>query len=109
MDTGLLNPAWSPDGSAIMFSTGSMGTYDDDMPEGNMDIYVVDPKGGTPLPLFVDPGSSIGGSWSPDGSRIVFYSGAGSSWHIWVVDRGGAGLTQLTSGQGVEINPSWTS
>ena len=107
-DAGMLNPAWSPDGTEIMFSTGSLSPYDIDIPDGNMDIYVVAPKDGTAVPLFVDPGSSIGGSWSPDGSRIVFYSGAANSWHIWVANRDGTGLMQLTSGEGLEINPSWT-
>lgn len=105
---GLLNPAWSPDGSEIMVSIGSGSPYDEDMPEGNMDIYAVDPKEGTALPMFVEPGSSIGGDYSSDGSRIIFYSGALLSWHIWVVDRNGTGLAQLTSGEGAEINPSWT-
>ncbi len=41
--------------------------------------------------------------WSPDGSRIAFSNG-----HIYVVNADGSGLTQLTSGAGVDQWPSWS-
>ncbi|TMK89750.1 MAG: hypothetical protein E6G43_08980 [Actinobacteria bacterium] len=41
--------------------------------------------------------------WSPDGSRIAFSNG-----HIYVMNADGTGLTQLTSGLGVDQWPSWS-
>jgi TolB protein len=53
--------------------------------------------------------------WSPDGSRIVFYDGAGSvsygagDSHIFVVNADGTGLTQLThSANEADFHPSWS-
>jgi Tol biopolymer transport system component len=53
--------------------------------------------------------------WSPDGSRIVFYDGAGSvsygagDSHIFVVNADGTGLTRLTHGDSeADYHPSWS-
>ena len=42
--------------------------------DGNTDIYRVPADGGTPQRLTNSPGIDTGGSYSPDGSRIVFES-----------------------------------
>lgn len=46
---------------------------------------------------------------SPDGSRIAFV-GRSSDWNldIWVVNRDGTGLRQLTSGASTEDQPAWS-
>jgi Tol biopolymer transport system component len=53
----------SPDGRFIVFSDG---------PENNMDLYILDIKGGTPALLSGHPNSEYNPLWSPDGKNIVF-------------------------------------
>ena len=52
----------SPDGRFIVFSDG---------PENNMDLYIMDTKGGTPALLSGHPNSEYNPLWSPDGKYIV--------------------------------------
>ena len=53
----------SPDGKYIVFSDG---------PENNLDLYIMDTKGGTPTLLSGYPNSEYNPLWSPDGKNIVF-------------------------------------
>lgn len=46
--------------------------------------------------------------WSPDGSRIAFFSFRDGYYHIWSVNRDGSGLRQLTSGVFDEREPDWS-
>jgi Tol biopolymer transport system component len=58
-----LAPAWSPEGSAIVFVR---------LADDHGQLFVVDPAGGTPRPL--TDGSADDGSptWSPDGHWVAF-------------------------------------
>jgi Tol biopolymer transport system component len=47
-------------------------------------------------------------TWSPDGSRIVFVSNRSGSYKLWLMNRDGTGLGQLTTGAGEERYPSWS-
>ena len=55
-------------------------------------------------------------SWSPDGRRLAFTRGGGSSLEIWVVNADGTGLKQVTRSAGkrrrtdfdFSENPSWS-
>src|SRR3546814_9444411 len=58
-------PRWSPDGRQILYSM-AVG--------GNTDIYRISADGGTPVRLTNAPGIDVGGSFSPDGKKIVFES-----------------------------------
>ena len=61
-------PRYSPDSRYIIFSMAV---------NGNTDIYRIPVGGGTPQRLTNSPGIDTGGSYSPDGSRIVFESDRG--------------------------------
>lgn len=62
-------PAWSPDGSRIVFNTNDH--FD---PERNQLIVVIDEDGSDPRIIVRSepPDGSYWPTWSPDGSRIVF-------------------------------------
>lgn len=69
-------PAWSPDGSQIAFSSNRSGNYD---------IYIMNSNGSNLRQLTSDPLASLyfvpgnaddyAPAWSPDGKRIAFVSG----------------------------------
>ena len=49
-------------------------------------------------------------AWSPDGSRLAFASNRGGSLDIWVMNRDGSGMTNLTPNtpQSMEGRPTWS-
>lgn len=84
---------WSPDGSKIAFKSNQNGIYD---------LWLMDADGSNQVQLTDDPAHEELGNWSPDGSRIVFSSNG----NIWIINKDGSGLTQLTSGGG-NYRPVW--
>jgi TolB protein len=88
-------PAWSPDGSKILFSHG-----DDTDANGdpvNQQIWVMDADGGHqhPLTTGLAPKDQVP-DWSPDGSKIAYASGFGDSEGIWVMNADGSHQHQLS-------------
>jgi Tol biopolymer transport system component len=47
-------------------------------------------------------------SWSPDGKRLVFVSGATDSSQIWIIDADGTHLERLTPGPALDEQPAWS-
>ena len=60
-----LDPAWSPDGTKLAFSSDRAGSED---------IYIRDLKAGTDRRLTSMPDSERSAVWSPDGQSIAFVS-----------------------------------
>ncbi len=69
-----VNPAWSPDGRRIAFSSARHQDWD---VGAASDIYLVSAGGGEPERLTGTDGGHAMPSWSPDGSRIAcqYYPG----------------------------------
>ena len=62
-------PAWSPDGTRIVFATGGTDSWDVDLVQ---DLYIVPADGGEPELLTHEDGICSSPSWSPDGTRIAY-------------------------------------
>ena len=99
------DPAWSPDGTKLVFSTDRAET-------GNLDLWIHDMKTGEESRLTREPLADYGANWSPDGKRIAFISmlphqqGAA----IDVVDLATGKITQLyRSAQRIPSNPTWSA
>ncbi len=74
-------------------------------------IWLVDDKGAA-RPVEASPGQGRAPTWSPDGKRIAFESGRGSpdgKYAIFIVNRDGSGLTQVTDYALNSFHPVWSA
>ncbi len=95
-----LAPRWSPDGRWIMYSMAVAG---------NTDIYRVSANGGgTPVKLTDSPGLDVGGSYSPDGSQIVFESDRSGSQQCYVMNADGSNQRRISFFGGRCATPEWS-
>jgi Tol biopolymer transport system component/DNA-binding winged helix-turn-helix (wHTH) protein len=87
-------PAFSPDGSKVVFIRGTVAGV-------VSDLYVVSATGGTPKQLTFDKTWIFGSpTWTPDGRDIVFSSARGGQGALWRVPASG-GTPQPVAGVGV--------
>jgi dipeptidyl aminopeptidase/acylaminoacyl peptidase len=63
------NPAWSPDGSLVAFSSNRTDHPD---ANDNSDIFTIQVNGGRITQVTRDPGGEDNPVWSPDGKEIAF-------------------------------------
>ncbi|HZS95981.1 MAG TPA: winged helix-turn-helix domain-containing protein [Terriglobales bacterium] len=87
-------PAFSPDGSKVVFIRGIVAGV-------VSDLYVVSATGGTPKQLTFDKTWIFGSpTWTPDGREIVFSSARGGLGALWRVSASG-GAPRPVEGVGV--------
>jgi Tol biopolymer transport system component len=97
------DPAWSPDGSEIAYV---------DTEAGSIDAIAAD---GSDRRRILDVAELVGGvhlvfdiAWSPDGSKLAFTAGPDDTdTHIYVVNRDGSGVVQVTSGPAPDASLAW--
>ena len=76
---------------------------------GQEDVVLIRIDGTGRRQLTNDPAKNRGNRWSPDGSRIAFYSDRNGSYEIWTIRPDGSGLEQLTDTPGsTKAFPSWS-
>jgi Tol biopolymer transport system component len=82
-------PAYSPDGHRIAFSSDRTGFWS---------VWVGDEDGRDPIQLTTFDASIqiMGTPWSPDGRRLVFVSLASGNWDLYLVDSEGGKPRRLT-------------
>lgn len=96
-------PAWSPDGTKIAFTSDRDAFF-----LGELDIYVIDVDGGDPRRLTDAPGSHSDPAWSPDGTKIAFASDRNGDFEIYVMNADGGDPVRLTDAVGADSDPAWS-
>lgn len=99
-----ITPAFSPDGSTLVFSAGDDGT----------DLFAVSPFGGdAPRRVTVGRGSPTSSpTFSPDGRKIAFISGRLGHPEVYITDADGTNAELLTAApsgdQPYRSSPDWS-
>jgi len=95
------NPIYSPQGDEIAYYA-----FHSKEQTHNRYLEIVDIDGGNPRRVLNKP---IGGglTWSPDGEKLAFYSDDVCS-NLFVVNRNGSELRQVTDSFGSDIAPAWS-
>jgi Tol biopolymer transport system component len=99
-DSWNYNPAWSPKGDWIAFTSERAGSAD---------IFRMHPDGTSAERLTDSPAFDDQPAFSPDGNRIVFVStrAAGRA-NLWILDVQTHKATPLTVGDGGDFRPAWS-
>jgi TolB protein len=96
----VIDPAWSPNGQILAFSWRR--------PDGNYDIYVMEPTSLQIINLTPNAGArNERPSWAPDGRHIVFESTRTGPRQIWTMLADGSQAHQLTT-EGHNESPNWS-
>ena len=111
---GNFEPVWSPDGKKIAFVSSRAGA-------GRGEIWVMNADGTNPVRLTINTqvavdlggpiyGKDFGPVWSPDGTKIAFWStrlDLGNS-DIYVMNADGTNPTRLTNNNANDSEPVWS-
>ena len=93
------SPAWSPDGSKIVFVSNR---------DGNSEIYVMNQNGSNLTRVTTDTAADYDASFSPDGSKIVFVSSRDGNNEIYVMNADGTNPVRLTNYQLNDTQPKFS-
>jgi eukaryotic-like serine/threonine-protein kinase len=114
MENGACQPAWSPDGSQIVFISPCRARVD--FYENNYyrdsSLYLINADGTDLRPLTTVPGADIEPAWSPDGTRIAFTSLRDGRWEVYVITVENRTVIRLTTSVGGNLEgssqPAWS-
>jgi Tol biopolymer transport system component len=87
-------PAWSPDGSKIAFTSWR---------NSETEVFLMDSDGNNQTRI----AAGASPTWSPDGTKIAFINWYNGNPKIFVMNADGSNQTLLTDNYGLESNPCW--
>jgi len=93
------DPAWSPTGVKLAFSSNRSGTYD---------IWLVR-LGKEPRRITSRSGNDFEPAWSPDGRRLAFTRrGASGNYDVYVLDLYTGKVNRITKNPAEDSEPAWS-
>jgi len=92
------NPAWSPDGRRIAFTSPR---------DGNWEIYVMDADGSNQRRVTNNPSTDAVPAWLPDGDHIVFRSDREGVWAIYVMHSDGTAVKKIVEANCDPVRWPW--
>jgi TolB protein len=98
-ENGDVSPAWSPDGSQIVYMSSPRIR--------SFEIRVMNADGSNDHPLPGIGQINEDPAWSPDGTKIVFQSNRDGNWEIYIMDVDGSNQQRLTNNPAGDYWPSW--
>jgi Tol biopolymer transport system component len=95
-------PAWSPDGSKIVFRSTRVG--------GFADIYVMNADGSGQILLTNSTSDNYDPAWSPDGTKIAFETTRTGVYDIFTINPDGSNPVNLTNNvvEYYDCFPAWS-
>jgi Tol biopolymer transport system component len=102
-----IDPAWSPDGARLAFSTQLSNTLVLAVIDANGQGYQQLTRGAGPA-SGETRGDSVDPAWSPDGARLAYASDLDGDFDIFVVGADGSAPFNLTRFEGDDLAPAWT-
>ncbi|HSJ86832.1 MAG TPA: protein kinase [Anaerolineales bacterium] len=108
---GACQPAWSPDGSRLVFTSPCHGRSDFvDGSYSDSSLFIMNADGTGIMQLTNVPGADFDPDWSPDGKKIAFTSIRDGNKQIYTLDMDSLAVTRLT---GPDVNvensqPAWS-
>jgi Tol biopolymer transport system component len=101
--TEVREPAWSPDGSRILYQAVRE--------KNDLDLYILPPTGGRVHPITQNDVDDVDPAWSPDGATLAFVRALRPDSYlggIFVTDAAGGTARPLTLATGTDSSPSWS-
>jgi len=111
LENGACQPAWSPDGSQLVFISPCSGRGDfSNNIYTDSSLFVINADGTGMKQLMNVPGADFEPDWSPDGKKIAFTSIRDGSKQIYTLDIDSLAATRLTNSTvSAEFSqPSWS-
>lgn len=95
-----ISPAWSPEGSLLLFSSYRGGT--------GSRVYVVPSRGGRVSLVSGRGGINTSPAYSPDGQQIALTLSQDGNAEIYLLDARGGSPRRLTTSRGIDTSPAWS-
>jgi Tol biopolymer transport system component len=93
------DPAWSPDGSEIAFTSRR---------DGQRQIFLMKTDGSRVQQLTTGPAANYQPAWSPQGDRLVFVSERDGNPELYVLHADGTNPIRVTNHPAADTDPAWS-